>query len=134
MDESRDIAEALSDLERQVFHSVREAGQAQVHDVLARLGEEGRTLAYTTVMTVLGRRWEKGFLVHRRDGKAYIYQARDHAGIAHDLGRRATNEALARYGELALSGFVEALTLLAGVGLADWQLYWFCPDGVRTVA
>lgn len=110
MNESRDIAESLSELERYAFLAVREAGQVQVQDVLRQLGEEGRVLAYTTVMTVLGRLWEKGFLVRRRVGKAYVYQARDQAGIAHDLGKRTTNEALARYGDLALSGFVDALT------------------------
>lgn len=110
MNDSQDIAANLSGLERQVFLVVSEAGHATVHDVTSRLGAEGRDLAYTTVMTVLARLFEKGFLVRRREGKAYIYQARDQAGIARDIGMRATREALQRYGDLALNGFVEALT------------------------
>ena len=31
-------------------------------------------LAYTTVMTILVRLWEKGLLERRRDGRAYAYR------------------------------------------------------------
>lgn len=110
MNDSQDIAANLSGLERQVFLAVSEGGHATVHDVSLRLGEDGRDLAYTTVMTVLARLFEKGFLVRRREGKAYVYQARDQAGIARDIGLRAAREALQQYGDLALNGFVEALT------------------------
>lgn len=110
MNESQDIAANLSGLERQVFLAVSEAGHATVHELLARPEIDGRDLAYTTVMTVLVRLWEKGFLVRRREGKAFVYQARDRARIASDLGMRVTREALERYGDLALNGFVEALT------------------------
>ena len=43
----------------------------EVHEVLAR----ERPLAYTTVMTVLVRLWQKGRLRRERDGRAYAYQA-----------------------------------------------------------
>ena len=35
--------------------------------------ETDRPLAYTTVMTILVRLWEKGRLERRRDGQAYAY-------------------------------------------------------------
>ena len=35
----------------------------------------GRDLAYTTVMTTMGRLAEKGVLQRRRDGLAYVYTA-----------------------------------------------------------
>jgi len=41
----------------------------EVHEVLARQ----RPLAYTTVMTILVRLWEKGQLERQRDGRAYAY-------------------------------------------------------------
>ncbi|HUG85167.1 MAG TPA: BlaI/MecI/CopY family transcriptional regulator [Euzebya sp.] len=43
----------------------------QVRDVLARL--EGN-LAYTTVMTVMNRLYEKGLLRRRRQGRAWAYR------------------------------------------------------------
>jgi len=42
----------------------------EVHAALARRGE----LAYTTVMTILVRLWQKGRLERERDGRAYAYQ------------------------------------------------------------
>lgn len=44
----------------------------QVRDVLDRLDDE---LAYTTVMTVMNRLHEKGFLHRRRAGRAWAYKA-----------------------------------------------------------
>jgi hypothetical protein len=81
VNESQDIAEA----------------EVPVHDVLARPEAEGRELACTAVMTVPAGLWEKEFLVRRRDGKAYVYGARDEAGIARDIGRlRARTSAASR--------------------------------------
>ena len=45
-----------------------------VHDVLSAL-EESRDIAYTTVMTTLGRLHDKGVLERVRDGKRYLYSA-----------------------------------------------------------
>ncbi len=43
-----------------------------VGDVLAVL-ERQRDIAYTTVMTTLGRLFEKGLLERRREGRRYLY-------------------------------------------------------------
>jgi predicted transcriptional regulator len=110
MNNRRDIAETLSGLERQVFLAVRQAGQAQVNDVLARLAGDGRDLAYTTVMTVLVRLWEKGYVIRQKQGKAYLYATRDQAEIAGELGGRVVRDALERYGAGALTGLVQTLT------------------------
>jgi len=104
-----DIGDALRDLERQVFLVVRSSGRASVADVAERLSSEGRPLAYTTVMTVMTRLFEKGYLLRRRQGKAYLYEARDQAELAGELGGRAFREALERYGAPALLGFVRNL-------------------------
>lgn len=42
----------------------------EVHGILGRQ----RTLAYTTVMTILYRLYEKGRLDRQRDGRAYAYR------------------------------------------------------------
>jgi predicted transcriptional regulator len=50
------------------------AGQARsVADIQHRLAQAGHELAYTTVMTVLGRLHAKGVLTRRREGKRYLY-------------------------------------------------------------
>ena len=43
----------------------------EVHATL----ERGASLAYTTVMTILVRLWQKGRLDRERDGRAFAYQA-----------------------------------------------------------
>jgi len=105
-----DIGDSLADLERQVFLAVRASGRASVADVVARLSSEGRPLAYTTVMTVMTRLIEKGYLLRRRQGKAYLYDVRDETEIAGELGGRALREALEKYGAPALLGFVRNLS------------------------
>src|SRR5437867_1029116 len=42
----------------------------EVHDVL----EARRPIAYTTVMTILVRLWQKGRLERQRDGRAFAYR------------------------------------------------------------
>lgn len=105
-----DIGDSLGDLERQVFLAVRASGRSSVADVVERLSGEGRPLAYTTVMTVMTRLFEKGYLLRRRQGKAYLYEARDQAEIAGEIGGRAVREALEKYGAPALMGFVRNLS------------------------
>ncbi|MGA2260366.1 MAG: BlaI/MecI/CopY family transcriptional regulator [Acidobacteriota bacterium] len=47
-------------------------GEASVKDVWVRMNP-GRSLAYTTVMTVLEKMYRKGILAQRKQGKAYLY-------------------------------------------------------------
>ena len=47
--------------------------EGAVQDVSAHL-DTGKNLAYTTVMTVLGRLVEKGFLAREKRGRAYVYR------------------------------------------------------------
>lgn len=105
-----DIGDSLSELERQVFLAVRVAGRTNVADMVERLQAKGRPLAYTTVMTVMTRLFEKGFLIRHKTGKAYLYEARDQREIAGELGARAVRLAIDKYGQAALMGLVQTLT------------------------
>lgn len=105
-----DIGHSLGDLERQVFLALRANGRSSVAETVEQLAREGRPLAYTTVMTVMTRLWEKGYLFRQRHGKAYLYEARDQGEIAGELGGRAVREALEKYGAPALMGFVRNLS------------------------
>ena len=70
----------LTETELEIMHVVWELGEAtvrQVHDVLAAR----RTVAYTTVMTMLGLLAKKGHLRREESGKAFVYRP------AHPKGR-----------------------------------------------
>lgn len=110
MNPEPDISLTLGDLERQVFEAVRGFGPTGVAGVVATLEDGNRPLAYTTVMTVMSRLWKKGYLLRRRIGKAYLYEARSETDIAGDLGGKAARQALEAYGDVALTGFVRTLS------------------------
>jgi predicted transcriptional regulator len=62
------------ELENQVLDALWTAGEPMnpraVHEVVAA----DRELAYTTVMTILTRLWEKGELTRRKQGRSFAYQ------------------------------------------------------------
>ncbi len=64
----------LGETEMEVLHHVWSLGEATVADVRARILQE-RDVAYTTVMTVMKKLSEKGYLRFRQDGRTYVYSA-----------------------------------------------------------
>lgn len=67
------VAPALGTLEREVLECLWRRGESSVRDVHAAFGE---TTAYTTLMTTLDRLFRKGLLTRRKEGRAFIYEAR----------------------------------------------------------
>jgi predicted transcriptional regulator len=72
---SKEANPALGDLESEVMRVLWSLGRATVPDVRKAIRWE-RPLAYTTVMTVLGRLVEKGFLEREKEGRFYVYAPR----------------------------------------------------------
>jgi len=50
-------------------------GEATVRDIYQRISEDGGSLAYTTVLSLLQVMEQKGLVRHRQRGKAYLYSA-----------------------------------------------------------
>lgn len=64
----------LGDLEKVVMDRIWSSDHpVAVREVLEDLQTE-RTLAYTTVMTVMDNLHSKGVLTRQKDGRAYVYQ------------------------------------------------------------
>jgi predicted transcriptional regulator len=64
----------LGELEAAVMDVLwQNSGQLRVREVLAELAPR-RTLAYTTVMTVLDNLHRKGWVTRELDGRAFLYQ------------------------------------------------------------
>ena len=59
-------------LEAAIMECLWHAGQGNVRYVYTCLSEK-RQIAYTTVMTVMSRLSDKGYLVKEKSGNAYIY-------------------------------------------------------------
>lgn len=73
------LRQVLGELEAEIMECMWERGSASVREVHVCLAER-REIAYTTVMTVMGRLADKGMLARRSEGRAYVYspsQTRD---------------------------------------------------------
>ena len=78
----------LGETEMEVLHHVWDLGEATVADVRVRILDE-REVAYTTIMTVMKKLADKGYLQYHKDGRTYVYapaQAPDK--VQHSLLRR----------------------------------------------
>ena len=78
----------LGETEMEVLHHVWDLGEATVADVRKRILED-RDVAYTTIMTVLKKLAEKGYLDYHKEGRSYVYQpAQEPNEVQHSLLRR----------------------------------------------
>ena len=64
----------LGTAELEVLKVLWDDGPATVRDVLNGLRDQGRKLAYTTVLTFLTRLEQKGFVKADKSGVAYVYR------------------------------------------------------------
>lgn len=100
----------LGDLEAAVMDVLwdRQA-PASVRQVLDEVNSDGRSLAYTTVMTVLENLHRKGFVTRERIGRAWIYST---AQSREQHTASVMGEALASSAdrEATLLRFVEAMS------------------------
>ena len=105
------IEDVLGPLGAAVMRVVWTQGRSTVQSVLDALNaERQRRLAYTTVMTILSRLFERGLLVREKAGRSYVYvPANDEAAVVEAVSRRAVDDLLARFGTTALRQFAERL-------------------------
>ena len=61
--------------ELEVLTVLWDLGPATVRQVMSRLHDRGRRVAYTTVLTFLTRLEQKGFVRSDKSGLAYVYRA-----------------------------------------------------------
>lgn len=86
-------------------------GPQTVGDVLQSLNADvHRPLAYTTVMTILVRLHEKGYLTRQREGRHYRYAAAvDQSSIEAHAGRLELRRLIDRYGPDSVARFAADL-------------------------
>lgn len=103
----------LGDLEAPIMRLMWTRGPASVREILDALNTGGRTLAYTTVMTVMSRLAEKGLLSRERRGKMHVYQpTTTQEGFLRQAAARRVQELVAEFGDLAMAQFLAEVTEL----------------------
>lgn len=105
------VEDLLGPLEAQCMRALWRHTPATVSDVLAAVNEQhDPELAYTTVMTVLSRLHDKGYVTREREGRSYTYEpAFEERELIQLLSRRDVDALVDRYGHAALAQFADAL-------------------------
>ena len=104
------VEKLLGELELAVMRIAWSRETVTVRDVLDVLAKK-RTLAYTTVMTIMGRLADKGLLVAEKEGRTYRYQAaQTQAQFETQAAGQVVQSLITDFGgEVALSQFVKQL-------------------------
>lgn len=103
------IRQVLGDLEADIMELVWKQSPASVRDVYERLAKK-RSIAYTTVMTVMSRLAEKGLLERQQHGRAYLYvPSCSREEFCEDTISTVMQGLLGGFGEPVLSNFVETI-------------------------
>ena len=100
----------LGELETAIMAIVwQRDGEVTVRQVWEALKPK-RSLAYTTVMTVMSRLVPKGVLTVRRQGKADYYQpSGTPEELKEQLAQRAVQDVLAHFGDAAITQFMREM-------------------------
>lgn len=67
--------ETLTDLQLAVMKALWSVGEGTVGDIAAAMTDDGRSLAPTTVATLLQRLAKQGWVEHRKHGRQFVYRA-----------------------------------------------------------
>ena len=99
----------LGSLEEEVMEYVWTHSQASVRDVLMAIKKK-RSIAYTTVMTVMNRLYKKGLLLRTQKSNAYVYAAAvDRNTFFRETATHLTRTLIDQCGDVAIAQFVDTL-------------------------
>ena len=108
-----DPTHLLGPLESEVMAAMWEMDQATVRELVDRL-QQRRSIAYTTVMTIMNNLAIKGLLKRVSQGKAYQYQVvLSREAFIQRASEQAVSDVLARFGDLAIARFLEVTAELS---------------------
>lgn len=108
------VAHLLGPLEAPIMALMWGRGTASVREIREALSAAGRPLAYTTVMTVMGRLTGKGMLGRERRGKMHLYQpTMSREGFLRHAAATRVHELVAEFGDLAVAQFLTEVTALS---------------------
>lgn len=97
----------LGELEAPIMRLLWARGSASVREILDALNGDGRSLAYTTVLTVMGRLAEKGYLSRQRRGKMHVYApTATQEGFLRQAAAKRVQALVADFGDMAIAQFL----------------------------
>lgn len=104
---------SLGPLEQEVMRCVWKSKTCTVREVMEKLNQK-KKLAYTTIMTIMGRLVDKGILTRKSDGLSYTYYPKVSkenfvAKSVHNIFTTAVNS----FGQEAVTHFVKEIQKLS---------------------
>lgn len=105
------LRDVLGPLAAPIIEVVVARGEASVGQVVEDLEKrDGRRHAYTTVMTIMSRLFERGLLARDKRGRQYVYWAANpEADLIDQLSQQAVDRVIDRYGAAAFRHFATKL-------------------------
>ena len=86
MPRKNDPAIRLGRIELQIMKAVWQRSAATVHDVKAALSRGRKKPAYSTILTMMRKLENKGYLEHHVDGRTYVYRSTiTHRSVRHNM-------------------------------------------------
>jgi predicted transcriptional regulator len=112
------VEKLLGELEHAVMDILWGQGEATVRDVLDELNCT-RSLAYTTVLTVMSRLVDKGLLTQNKTGRAHLYRpVMSREAYAAETTAQIIRSLVEDFGDIALAQFSQELAGLEPERLA----------------
>ena len=112
------VEKLLGELEGAIMDILWARGEASGRDVVDELNRS-RSLAYTTVLTVMGRLVEKGLLTQHKVGRAHLYRpAMSREAYAAATAGQVIRSLVEDFGDIALAQFSQELDKLDPARLA----------------
>ena len=103
------VEKLLGELENAIMDILWGQGEATVRQVLDELNRT-RSLAYTTVLTVMSRLVDKGLLTQNKAGRAYLYRpAMSREAYAAETAGQVIRSLVEDFGDIALAQFSQEL-------------------------
>ena len=113
MNTDQKVGKVLGELESDIMEIIWQSkGPISVRTVTQKL-QKKRQIAYTTVMTIMGRLTDKGLLKRTESGKAYNYQpvySKDR--FLTRVSRQIIKNFVASFGDTAIAHFAEEIAKL----------------------
>ncbi|MCU6791647.1 MULTISPECIES: BlaI/MecI/CopY family transcriptional regulator [Paenibacillus] len=98
-------------LEAKIMNILWDSSELAIKDVQAKLDQDQtKPLNFNTVMTVMNRLVDKGFLTKRTEGRTGLYQpmvSRDH--FLENQSKELTHELIEEFGPLVVNHMLDAL-------------------------
>lgn len=113
MNTDQKVGKVLGELESEIMEIVWHCpNPILVRDVTENL-QHKRKIAYTTVMTIMGRLVEKGLLKRATSGKAYTYQpVYSKERFLTRISRQIIKNFVSKFGESAIAHFAQEVEKL----------------------